>query len=232
MHNHRVSWLADASPSPIVFLGLGASTWTIITGVAAVLATVISIVVAVYSLRRVDRREHHRWLQEKRREAYVTFMTASRTAYDAILERGQKVGAPRLESDHPNPESDELKEYRTTIDRKFGELMRAQDILAIVGPGEMEELGKRLIARLTLDRTYYSPTGWSDRQVHKERILAQAEATGDIAFLTQLRASYTNASADVPAFWNAFHEHRLEAFWGNFNAKARDVLKRQEPSRD
>lgn len=179
----------------------------------------------------MDRREHHRWLQEKRREAYVEFMSAVRTAYDAIAARGRDVDAPRLASDFPDPDSERLVAARTAIDEAFGEVARARNILAIVGPVEMEQLGKNLIARLQLDRGYYSPTGWSDRWVDRARILERAEAAGDATFLTQLRAAYGVDVVDVDAFRAAFSAHRLEAVWDRFNEKARLILQEDRSRR-
>jgi hypothetical protein len=38
---------------------------------------------------------NHRWLQEKRCEAYVAFLSATRNTYDAIEKRGRPAKAPR-----------------------------------------------------------------------------------------------------------------------------------------
>lgn len=222
-------WSAS-SVLPVVF-GLPESTWTVITAVGAVIAASLSTGVALYSLRRADRREHHRWLQEKRREAYVEFMSAVRTAYDAIAARGRDVDAPRLASDFPDPDSERLVAARTAIDEAFGEVARARNILAIVGPVEMEQLGKKLIARLQLDRGYYSPTGWSDRWKDRARILERAEDAGNTSFLTQLRAAYGVDAVDVDAFRAAFSAHRLETFWDRFNEKARLILQEDRSRR-
>ena len=233
MQNRWVRWLATPTPTPapVSFLGIEAPVWTIITGITAVVAAGVSIWVAFYSLKRVDRREHHRWLQEKRREAYVTFMTAVRSAYDAISERGQVVGAPRIDSDYSGPETSELREARASIDRKLSEVARAQDVVAIVGPEEMERLGLQVIARLKLDRGYYSPTGWSDRNKSKDKesILRNAEATGNEAFLAALKAAYAKGPVDVTAFRAAFSGNRLDSLWNAFNEKARSVLKESKP---
>jgi hypothetical protein len=192
-----VLFLSSASPEPSIVFGLPESTWTVITAVGAVIAASVSTGVALYSLRRVDRLEHHRWLQEKRREAYVEFMSAVRTAYDVIAARGRDVEAPRVSGDFPDPDSERLVAARTAIDEAFGEVARARNILAIVGPVEMEQLVKNLIARLQLDRGYYSPTGWSDRWKDRARIFERAENAGDASLLKQLRAAYGVDAVDV-----------------------------------
>jgi hypothetical protein len=66
-------------------------------------------------------------------------MTRSKSA-DCWLRR------PENTEDHPDPESTELLDAKTTIDLNFGKVKRAKDILAIVGPKEMEVLGDRVIA--------------------------------------------------------------------------------------
>lgn len=231
MHAYCVLILSSASPEPSIVFGLPESTWTVIAAVGAVIATSVSIGVALYSLRQVDRREHHRWLQEKRREAYVEFMSAVRTAYDAIAARGRDVGAPRIASDFPDPDSEHLLAARRAIDEAFGEVARARNILAIVGPVKMEQLGKNLIARLQLDRGYYSPTGWSDRLEDRARILKRAEDAGNASFLAELRAAYGVDAVDVDAFRAAFSAHRLDVFWDRFNEEARLILQEHRSRR-
>lgn len=207
----------------------------------SLVAAFISIAVAIYTSTSSARRDHHRWLQEERRKAYVAFLTASRDAYEAITERGQKVGAPRIDSDYrthrrrghlreeQDPTDDELKEARAEIDRRLGDVRRAQDVLSIVGPRPMEELGKQVFARLSLDRGYYSPTGWTDRQKDRIAILARAEDTGNTDFLNQLRAAYAHDPVDVDEFRKAFHNHRLQGFWSAFTKAARCELDRPNP---
>lgn len=76
-----VTLLVPSAPlEPSTVLGLNKSKGIVFAVIAAVVAASASIGVALYSLRRVDRRECHRWLREKRREAHVEFMTAARTA--------------------------------------------------------------------------------------------------------------------------------------------------------
>lgn len=233
------------TPTPVIWAGIDQPTWSIITGVGAVVATLISILVALYTLKAADRREHHRWLQEKRREAYVTFMTAARDAYDAIADRGKKVGAPRFQSDfskdewpeHQDEEADidkKLADARADIDSRLAEVMRAQDVLSIVGPEEMEKLGRRVVARLKLDRGYYSPEGFSNRSrpADKERILHNVKATDNDDFVRQVKAAYDSSGAvNGAAFQSAFEQHRLEGFWKAFNMKARSVIKESKPGR-
>jgi hypothetical protein len=136
-------------------------------------------------------------LQEKRREAYVTFLTATRDTYDAIEQRGRRSYAPRVTEDLPEPDSPTLTQDRTAIDQNFGKVKRAKDILAVVGPKEMEELGDAVMARLSLDRIYYSPTGWSQREKDRERILRYAGATDNPAFLAAMRNVYDDQGAPI-----------------------------------
>jgi hypothetical protein len=115
----------------------------------------------------------------------------------------------------------------------MGELMRAQDVLAIVGPEVMEKLGLRVVARLKLDRGYFSPTGWSDRnkQHERESILRNAEATENNDLIHKLKKAYANGPVDIAVFREAFNNNRLDSLWEAFNREARSVLLESKPSR-
>lgn len=232
--NGRVKWLEAAfaaRPVP-TFLGLETSAWTVIVAAFSVLVAAASAFLAWRSSKRADKREHHRWLQEKRREAYVTFLTATRDTYDVIEKRGRLSSAPRVTEDVQDPDSPKLRKHRTAIDQNFGKVKRAKDILAVVGPKEMEELGDAVMARLSLDRIYYSPTGWSQRDNDRERILRYAGATGISAFHAAMRNVYDDQGhADFEAYNAAHHEHRLDNSWASFTERARRILGDAKPNR-
>lgn len=228
-----VMWLADPTPTPTpsagLILGFEPAAWTAITGTGALVATFISIIVAVYTLKAADRREHHRWLQEKRREAYAAFLTVTRDEYEAIEGRGRIAQAPRISSDHRRPGTPKIVDATALIERKDSELKRAKDILGIVGPEKMEDLGDRLIARLKLDRVYYSPTGYTQREKNKEKILQYAEETREEAFFSQLHEAIAGRRVDFEQYKAAHDSYRLEAFWIAFTEAARRVLSDPSP---
>ena len=108
-------------------------------------------------------------------------------------------------------------------------MKRAKDILAVVGPKEMEILGDALVARLILDRIFYSPTGWSQRDKEKERILRYAGATGSGDFLAAIRACYKQGTVDFEAYRAAHHNYRLNDFWTQFATSAREIISDPRP---
>jgi hypothetical protein len=98
----------------------------------------------------------------------------------------------------------------------------------------METLGRRVVARLKLDRGYYSPEGFSHRirPADKERILRNVKATDNEDFLSQVKAAYDDSGAvNAAAFQAAFERHRLDGLWKAFNMKARSVIKESKPGR-
>jgi hypothetical protein len=115
------------------------------------------------------------------------------------------------------------------MDLLFGKLKRAKDILSVVGPKEMEDLGDHVIARLNLDRIYYSPTGWSQRNKDKERILRYAGATGNKEFHAAIVSAYLGDHAILERYRDAHHNHRLDDFWTDFTKGARRVLGEPKP---
>lgn len=209
--------------------GVEITTWTVLVAIGAVLAALFSAFIGLRSLKSAEKREHHRWLQEKRREAYVTFLSATRDTYDAIEKRGRMAKAPRELQDHPDPKSKELIEARDAIDVHLGQVKRAKDILSVVGPKEMEDLGENVIARLNLDRIYYSPTGWSQRNEDKERILRYAGATGNKEFHAAMVAAYLENHAILDLYRTAHQKHRLDEFWTEFTKGARRILGDSKP---
>lgn len=209
--------------------GVEITTWTVLVAIGAVLAALFSAFIGLRSLKSAEKREHHRWLQEKRREAYVTFLNATRDTYDAIEKRGRLAKAPMLYQDHEDPEAEELLEARDAIDLHFGQVKRAKDILSVVGPKEMEDLGDHIIARMKLDRIYYSPTGFSQRSENKERILRYAGDTGNKEFHAEIVDAYLGDHAVLELYRAAHHNHRLDVFWTDFTKGARGVLGDSKP---
>lgn len=222
--------LQQAAPPPPTFLGMETSSWTVIIAALTVVVAAFAGWVAWRSSKRSVEGQHHQWLLEKQREAYVTFLTATRDLYDAIEELGKHAEAPRDTQDHQDPESDDLVRVRKVIDEGFGKVKRAKDNLSIVGPKEMEDLGDRVIARLNLDRIYYSPRGSSQRAKDKDRILRYAEATGNKDFLAAMRRAYTDGHADFAEYRTAHHDYRLDDFWNDFKESARRVLGNPKPN--
>jgi hypothetical protein len=209
--------------------GVEITTWTVLVAIGAVLAALFSAFIALRSLKSAEKREHHRWLQEKRREAYVTFLNDTRDTYDAIEKRGRLAKAPRIFRDHEDPDSKELIEAKDAIDLRFGKVKRAKDILSVVGPKEMEDLGDHIIARMNLDRIYYSPTGFSQRNEEKEKILRYAGDTGNKELHTAMVAAYRGDQAILEPYRAAHHDHRLDDFWTDFTKGARVVLGDSKP---
>ncbi|MBF4582337.1 hypothetical protein ITJ54_06590 [Curtobacterium sp. VKM Ac-2865] len=200
----------------------GVETW--LAPAVAGLGALLAAGAALYVARATNRREHEGWLREKRREAYVTFMTATRDAYDVIELRGRRVSAPRMDTDYEPKDDPEVLGLKADIDQELGAVKRALDVLTIVGPPEMESRARTVVARLNLDRGYYSPDGHSNRRKDKDRVLARAEETQNIAFLDGLRAAYANAAFDDEVYRAAFHNHRLAPFWDAFAADARKII--------
>lgn len=197
---------------------------------ATVLVAASSVFVSWRTGKRADRRDHLRWLQEKRREAYVTFLTATRDAYDSIEKRGQDAEAPRINRDHRRPNSPQLLKDRAEIDVNFGKVKRARDVLAIVGPKEMGDLGDAVLARISLDRIFYSPTGCSQRN-DKGRILQYVEATDNKDFLVAMQAAYdAKGRPNFAAYRAAHHEYRLDIFWETFAERSRHFLDEWKPA--
>lgn len=201
--------------------------------VAAIIAAVaagFSVLIGLHALRRTEAREHHRWLQEKRREAYVEFLMATRDTYDAISARGISIGAPDLAEDYPESESEKLLKAQSEIDEKQGAVTRALDLLVIVGPESMIKAGRRVTARLRLDRIYYSPTRWTQLSVNnKARIMEYAEATGDEGLLADLKNAYSGGPVDLDKYRQAHRDHRLDVLWSAFTTEAQKVLENPTP---
>lgn len=115
--------------------------------VAAIIAAVaagISAVISLYALRRTEAREHHTWLQEKRRKANVEFLRATQDTYEAISARGRSIGAADLAENYDGAKLEELLRAHSDIDDKESEVTRALDLLMIVGPENMITVGKRV----------------------------------------------------------------------------------------
>lgn len=183
------------------------------------ISVLITAFVAILAMRRTDTREHHRWLQEKRREAYVDFLNSTRSTYE-VISASQQVG---LET------SGEVSSRRVEdIERKMNEAKRARDVLAVVGPDSMDRLGLQVMARLRLGRIYFSST--RDSQLgSKDKILRIAEETGDPGLLKGVQAALHAEIADVSRYGEALSQHRLDGFWDTFTVEARNVLSVSRP---
>ena len=220
--------LLDAQASAVA--GPEAQIGTVAAIIAAVAAG-FSAVINLHALRRTEAREHHRWLQEKRREAYVEFLMATRDTYDAISARGMSIGAAELGEDYPESQSEELLQAQSEINEKQGAVARALDLLVIVGPESMITVARRVAARLRLDRIYYSPTRWTQLDVNnKAKIMEYAEATGDEGLLADMRDAYSGDAVDLDKYSQAHRNHRLDVLWSVFTTEAQKVLENPTPS--
>lgn len=214
---------------PLTILGLQIGVWTVIVAAFAVIVAGYSARVARSAMKRTDAREHHRWLQEKRREAYVGFLTATRSTYESISERGKAIRAADLTEDYPQPESDELVAARNEIDQRYGDAKRALDVLEIVGPKDMAQIGQNLMARLRLDRVFYSPTRWSQIHTNGDKILSDVKETGDLDFLAAMEQALSQGHVKLEEYRKAHADHRLETLWTTFTQKAHHVLADSKP---
>jgi hypothetical protein len=193
-------------------------TWLSQTGQALLpLATVISLAVSAligfFAFRRQDVREHYRWLQEKRREAYVDFLSANRQAYGSIANR------PGL----PEPERE------AASDRDEDQVNYAQNVLEIVGPKYMADRGREVIARLKLDRLYYSPDRITQLLDHKDKYLQRAKDTGKNEFHRKFVELYEKERFDTAGYEALHREYPLRKFWEAFAVEARDELAKAHP---
>ncbi|MFF1253520.1 hypothetical protein ACFVYC_13605 [Pseudarthrobacter sp. NPDC058329] len=201
-----------------------------VAAIIAAVAAAFSALIGLYALRRTEAREHHRWLQEKRREAYVEFIMATRDTYEAISARGKSIGAEDLTEDYSEPKSKDLLKTHADIDDKEGAVTRALDLLVIVGPESMITAGRRVKARLRLDRVYYSPTRWTQlNMANKARIMQYAEATGDAGLLADLKDAYFGGPVDLEKYRQAHRDHRLDVLWTAFTTEAQKVLENPTP---
>ncbi|KTR10181.1 hypothetical protein [Curtobacterium citreum] len=213
---------AFASAAASVSSKTGLETW--LAPAVAGLGALLAAAAALYVARATNRREHEGWLREKRREAYVTFMTATRDAYDVIEVRGRRVSAPRMDTDYEPKDDPEVLGLKADIDRELGAVKRALDVITIVGPPEIESRARTVVARLNLDRGYYSPDGHSNRRKDKDSVLARAKETQNMALLDELRSAYADDRFDEEVYRAAFHNYRLTLFWDAFAADARRII--------
>ncbi len=93
----------------------------------------------------------------------------------------------------------------------------------------MEKLGGNVVARLKLDRIYYSPTGWSQRDKNRENVLKHAEATHNREFADAMRRTYIEGLADFAKYKAAHDSYRLDDFLTAFTESARRVLGDSKP---
>lgn len=228
-HHRCMTWLMNAVQATSA-AGPEAQIGTIAAIIAAI-AAISSALIGLHALGRTETREHHRWLQEKRREAYVAFLIATRDTYEAISTRGNMIGAADLLENYHDQDSKVLLAASALIHEKQGEAARSLDLLVIVGPERMITAGRHVMARLRLDWVYYSPTRWTQLGKNKARIMELAEATGDASFLLALKRAYAGDVVDLAQYRQAHHDHRLEDFWGAFTREAQKVLEDPTPAR-
>lgn len=196
-----------------VFTWAGQALQTAMPFIAAV-SLFVSAFVAFWALRRKDIGDHHRWLQEKRREAYVDFLSAARKASKTISASDWRT----------------KEEREAAISHDEDEVEYALDVVSIVGPNDMALKGSGVVARLKMDRLFYSPTRDTQLLEGKDKYIERAEATGNSFFHQEFAALYAKEPFDVTAY-EAIHAHYpLRVFWGNFVRAARDELAKDRPS--
>lgn len=193
------------------------------------LATIVNLVgllvIGFLAFRRADVREHHRWLQEKRREAYVEFLAATRKASGTIATFSQDAEKKRRRR------RIHQSEREAAIGRDEDEANYAQDVLAIVGPSHMADQGRQVLARLKLDRLFYSPTREQQLRDGKEKYIQRAKETGDHAFATGFARLYDSKTFDVAAYEELHADHPLRGFWAEFASKAEEEMRKAHPGR-
>lgn len=182
---------------------------------ATIMSLTISALIGFKALRRTDVREHHRWLQEKRREAYVNFLSEARKAYRTISD--------------PEPETG--SEHRDALMRDEDDVNYALDVLRIVGPRSMAEAGEHVVARLKLDRLLYSPTRDQQLLDSKDRYIQRAHETGDPAFARGFEELYGADSFDSAGYLALHDKHPLRGFWQCFAEDAEKELAKPYPKR-
>lgn len=186
------------------------------TPLIAAVSLFVSAFVAFLALRRQDVREHHRWLQEKRREAYVEFLSVSRRASSTI-------SADRSHWKTP-------KDREAAIDHDEDELGYALDVLTIVGPEDMAARGRQIVARLKLDRLFYSTTRDQQLLEGKHKYIGRARSTGNLLFHKEFAALYTQDPFDFSAYEKLHEKYPLRTFWRSYTREARHELSKARPS--
>lgn len=200
------------------------SDFPIIGVVSVIVSAVLGLAtagVSVLAMRRTDSREHHRWLQEKRREAYVEFLSATRSAYESIADRGQGLDPDRMD-DLP-ADSGAATEAREEIDQKMSHVKHAREVMAIVGPESVAQQGRQIIARLRIDRVYYSPTRATQLQ-DRDKVLRDVAETGNEDFRAAMEQAYAGGDLDLHAYKETLRLHRLESFWNSFIEESRRIM--------
>lgn len=174
----------------------------------------VSALVAFIALRRQDVREHHRWLQEKRREAYVQFLSATRRASATVT-----AAASTWKT---------TDEREAAINRDEDEVNSALDVLYIVGPQGMAAMGHQLVARLSLDRLFYSPARDQLLLDRKDEYIGLAEGAGPLMH-SGFAALYKAEPFDVAAYELLHEDFPLRFFRRAFTREARSELAKAHP---
>lgn len=173
----------------------------------------VSALVAFLAFRRQDVREHHRWLQEKRREAYVEFLSTTRRAYKAFSATDWKTEDER----------------NAAVNHADDEVSYALDVVSLVGPEDMAERGRQAVARLKLDRLFYSPTREKQLREEKTKHLDRAKATGDPGFHSFFADLYAREPFNMGAYERLHEQYPLRSFWNMFVLAARNEMAKDRP---
>lgn len=207
---------------------------TVLVAFTAVVATLVSVIVnatlTVRNAKLTQQSELWKWLREKQREAYLDFLTATRSAYQSIDNRDKDRAQLLAKFDGRDPaESDKKRkafesEREAEINGAFVRVKHAQAVLDIVGPRKVADLGRNVHARLRLDRWLTSATLESQLAEEKDEILRRAEETGDARLLTALRKVLVSGDANGASYEAVLRKHRLDDFWDLFITEAGEVL--------
>lgn len=192
-------------------------SWADWVPLATILNGIAIVVIGFLAFRRADVREHHRWLQEKRREAYVEFLAATRKASRTIATFSRD---PKKKS-----------EREAAIGRDEDEASYAQDVLAIVGPSHMADQGRQVLARLKLDRVFYSTTREEQLRNGKEKYIERARDTGEPDFGDQFAKLFDSDSFDFDAYEALHARYPLRDFWVDFASEAEEEMRKAHPGR-
>ncbi|MEW1805166.1 hypothetical protein [Pseudarthrobacter sp. NPDC080039] len=182
--------------------------------IATVAALIWSAWNTVLGFRRADAREHLRWLQEKRREAYVNFLAATRKA-------SRSISAPHRRA--------KLKERAAAIFADEEEVSYALDVVVIVGPPKMARMAREVEARLKMDRVFYSPKRGEQMLPWKEKYIQRAQQTGEPVFAHRFARLYDAERFDMAAYEELHAEFPLRDFWRDFSLEAEKELARDRP---
>lgn len=195
------------------------------------IATVIALIWSAWNtfrgFRRADAREHFRWLQKKRREAYVKFLSATRKASRSISqpEETQRLRKPFGRA----PVTGRSKDKAAAIFDDEEAVSYALDVVVIVGPKEMARQARQVEARLKLDRLFYSPKRAKLLLENKDKYVGRAKVTGDDLFANRFAQLYDSEPFDMGAYEDLHAKHPLRDFWSELTRQAEKELAKNRP---